>query len=68
MPAERTLPTATAHREFTVLVGGQALPREHQLLAASIQHQANHIGSARLVYADGNASAGNFPLSASDTS
>ena len=67
MPAERTLPTAAAHREFTVLVGGQALPREHQLLAASIQHHANHIGSARLVYADGAASSGDFALSASDT-
>ena len=67
MPAERTLPTAAAQREFTVLVAGQALPREHQLLAASIQHQANHVGSARLVYADGAASAGDFPLSAGDT-
>ena len=67
MPAERTLPTATAHREFTVKVGGQALPREHQLLALNIQHPANRVSSARLVYADGAASRQDFALSASDT-
>ena len=67
MPAERTLPAEIAHREFTVKVGGQALPREHQLLALSIQHPANHVSSARLVYADGAASRQEFALSASDT-
>jgi len=65
MPAERSLPIDAAPREFIVKVGGEALPREHQLLAASIVTAANRIASARLVYADGSAAAGNFELAGS---
>ena len=61
--AERTLPVDAAHREFSVLVDGQAVPREHALVAATIVSVANQVGTARLVYADGVASASDFPLS-----
>ncbi len=62
MPSERTLPVDAAHREFTVKVGGRAVPREHPLLAASLFSSANRVASARLVYADGVAAASDFPL------
>lgn len=61
--AERTLPIDAAHREFTVLVDGEAVPREHPLVSASIISVANRVASARLVYADGSPSASDFPLS-----
>jgi Rhs element Vgr protein len=66
MPAERTLPIAAEHREFTVKVDGSALGREHHLVSASIRAQAGRIASARLAYVDGAASQGNFALSAGD--
>ncbi len=61
--AERSLPIAAEHREFTVKVDGQAVPREHQLSALSVVSAANRVASARLVYVDGAASAGSFALS-----
>jgi len=63
MPAERTLPIAAEHREFTVKVDGEAVPREHALQALSVTAAANHIASARLTYVDGAAGQGDFPLS-----
>jgi Rhs element Vgr protein len=63
MAAERTLPIAAEHREFTVKVGGEAVPREHALQSASVTAAANHIASARLTYVDGAAGDGDFPLS-----
>jgi len=63
MPAERTLPISAERREFTVKVAGQTVPREHQLLSASVASSANRIASARLVYVDGSAAAGDFRLS-----
>jgi len=63
MPAERTLPIAAEHREFTVKVDGEAVPREHALQALSVTAAANRIASARLTYADGAAGQGDFPLS-----
>jgi Rhs element Vgr protein len=65
MPAERTLPIDAGLREFTVKVGGEAVPRERQLIAASVVTAANRIASARLVYADGSAAAGSFELASS---
>jgi Rhs element Vgr protein len=62
MPAPRTLPIAAEHREFTVKVDGSAVPRQHQLQAVSVVATANRIASARLVYVDGEAAAGSFPL------
>lgn len=61
----RTLPIPAEHRELTVKVGGEALARTHQLLAASVVHQVNKVSWARLVYLDGAAAVGDFPLSAS---
>lgn len=63
MPAERTLPIAAEHREFTVKVDGEAVPREHALQALSVTAAANRIASARLTYVDGAAGQGDFPLS-----
>lgn len=63
---ERSLPIAAEQREFSVLVEGQPVPREHQLLSASVTASANHLATARLVYADGSAAAGDFPLAAGD--
>lgn len=48
-------------------VDGQELSREQQLLAVHIRKAANRIAAARLVYVDGSASAGDFPLSNADT-
>lgn len=62
MPAERTLPIPATHREFTVRVGGNEVPREHGLQALSVTAAANRIASARLTYVDGAAGAGDFPL------
>jgi Rhs element Vgr protein len=66
MPEERTLPISTQHREFTIKVNTVAVERVHQLLSATITKLADKISSARLVYLDGNASSGSFPLSNSD--
>lgn len=63
MPAARTLPTPIEQREFTVKVNGTAVPRTHQLLAASVVNTANHIASARLAYRDGAADVSDFTLS-----
>ena len=63
MAAERTLPIDAEHREFSVKVGGQAVPREHALQALSVSAAANRIASARLTYVDGAAGQADFPLS-----
>lgn len=62
--AERRLPIPAAQREFTVKVNGEAVARTHQLVALTINASVNRIASARLVYLDGVASRGDFPLSA----
>ncbi|MFH1027437.1 MAG: type VI secretion system tip protein VgrG [Pseudomonadota bacterium] len=46
---------------------GVALAREHQLLAVNVTKSANRISSARIVYLDGAAASGDFPLSNSDS-
>lgn len=66
MPETRALPIAAEHREFTVKVGGQAMPREYQLVAVSLNATVNRIATAKLVYIDGAAASGQFPLSDSD--
>jgi Rhs element Vgr protein len=66
MPAERTLPIAAEHREFTVKVDGQAVPKEHAMQAASVTASVNRIATARLTFVDGAAGEGDFPLSNQD--
>jgi Rhs element Vgr protein len=66
MPETRTLPIPIEHREFTVKVDGEALAREHQLLAVYVIKAVNKISSARLVYLDGAADTSDFPLSNTD--
>ncbi|MEG3437614.1 type VI secretion system tip protein VgrG [Pannus brasiliensis CCIBt3594] len=66
MPETRTLPISAEHREFTVKVNGEAIGREYQLLSVSVIKSVNKIAGARLVYLDGTAAAGGFPLSNSD--
>ncbi|MFZ4576313.1 MAG: phage late control D family protein, partial [Phycisphaerales bacterium] len=63
MPEAITLPIPASHREFTVKVNGEALPREHHLVSVSIRNVANRIAAARLVYLDGAAATGRFDLS-----
>jgi Rhs element Vgr protein len=60
--ATRALPIPATHRAFTVKAGGAEVPRQHQLLAATIVKTVNRVSSARLAYLDGSASAGDFPL------
>jgi Rhs element Vgr protein len=50
-----------------VKVDGDVVPREHQLLGVSILKTVNRISAARLVYLDGAAAAGAFPLSDAET-
>lgn len=66
MAEARSLPIPAEHRELVIKVEGQAVPREHQLLAASVSLVMNRIGSARLVYVDGAAASSDFPLSGQD--
>lgn len=66
MPAERTLPISAEHREFTVKVNGEAVPREAALAGLSIVAAANRVASARLHYVDGDAASGGFPLASGD--
>lgn len=66
MVDQRTLPIPIAHREITVKIGGQAVPREHQLVAMTVTKTANRIASARLAYLDGSAAVGDFPLGNTD--
>lgn len=61
--AARTLPIPAAHREFTVKVGGQDVGREQHLLGVYVTKEVNRISSARLIYLDGSAAAGDFALS-----
>lgn len=67
MPETRTLPVPAEHRELSVKSAGTAVPRENHLLAAYVTKSANRIAAARLVYQDGSASDGTFPLSSADT-
>jgi len=66
MPENRTLPIAAAHREFTVKAGGEMVPREFQLVGVTVTNSANKVATARLVYVDGAAATGKFPLGESD--
>jgi Rhs element Vgr protein len=67
MPDTRTLPIAAEHREFAVKAGDRVVSREHQLVGVTVTAIANKIASARLVYVDGAAASGRFPLADSDT-
>jgi Rhs element Vgr protein len=67
MPDARTLPIAAEHREFTVKAGDRGVSREHQLVGVTVTAMANKIASARLLYVDGAAASGRFPLADSDT-
>ncbi|WP_421863072.1 type VI secretion system tip protein VgrG [Motiliproteus sp.] len=58
----RTLPVSLLHREFAIKVNGELVPRSHHLLSASVASPANKIASAQLVYQDGAAATGDFPL------
>jgi Rhs element Vgr protein len=63
----RRLPIPSTQHEFTVKVAGEAMPRSTHLLGVSVRSSANRISSARLVYQDGAAASGDFPLSSADT-
>ncbi|WP_428242859.1 type VI secretion system tip protein VgrG [Gynuella sp.] len=67
MTTSRSLPIPSRHRQLTVLVAGEPIPTSQHLLSASIQNSVDRIASVRLVYQDGDAASGNFPLSTADT-
>ena len=65
--AERTIPVAAEQREFIVKINGEILSRQQHLLAVKVQHSANKLSRARLVFQDGVAATSEFPLSNSDS-
>jgi len=67
MTLSRRLPIPIRRREFTIRVDGQVLPRSEHLLSLWINNSVNRIATARLVFQDGSASDGDFPLSNADT-
>ncbi|HZR46822.1 MAG TPA: hypothetical protein VFA47_08970, partial [Candidatus Manganitrophaceae bacterium] len=48
-------------------MAGEEVGREQQLLAVAVTKEVNKIAAARLIYLDGSASAGDFPLSNAGT-
>jgi len=66
MSSSRTIPGLGSLCTFTVLINGEALPREHQVAAVNVEHELNRIPTARLTIIDGDAAAQDFPLSAGD--
>lgn len=67
MAESRTLPIPAEHREYAVKANGTEVDRTEQLLAAYVTKAVNKIAAARLIYLDGAASSGDFPLSNKDT-
>lgn len=63
MADDRSLPIPIEHRELTVKIDGEAVPRGDQLLAMTVTKTVNRISSARLAWLDGSAAASDFPLS-----
>jgi phage protein D len=61
--AAGTSPSGQA--ELRVVCDGAVVPREHQLLGASVVHLANRISRATLVFQDGDASRSDFRLASS---
>lgn len=57
------MPIAAEHREFFVRVDGEVVPRTHQLMRVRVNLHMQRIPSAQLVYLDGAAATGAFPLS-----
>ena len=62
MTKQRTLPIVTGHREFSISVEGEVVPRSYQLLSVSVVLEANKIAYSRLAYKDGEASTGSFAI------
>lgn len=56
------MPIKTGHREFSITVEGQVVPRSYQLLSVSVVLEANKIAYSRLVYKDGDAATGSFAI------
>src|SRR5690242_18097128 len=67
MSDARSLPIPDVHRELRVVVDGTDVPRSEQLSTVTISNTANRIPHAQLIYLDGAASDGKFPLSDSGT-
>lgn len=67
MSEDRALPISAAHRELTVKIDGEAVPRSNHLLAMTVTKTVNRISSARLAWLDGAAQTGDFPLSNATT-
>ncbi|MBL7750898.1 MAG: hypothetical protein JNN29_05915, partial [Chitinophagaceae bacterium] len=48
---------------FKVIVNGNAIPQEYNLVSMMILHEVNRLSTARLIFLDGEASKNDFPLS-----
>lgn len=48
---------------FKVIVNGNAIPQEYNLVSMMIIHEVNRLSTAKLVFLDGEASKNDFPLS-----
>lgn len=64
--SSRRLPVPPEHREFEILIDGEALPRSHAVMAVLTSSRVNKIATAELWFADGDASSSEFTLSSSE--
>lgn len=68
MPSDRIIPTPVAPSvaTFTVLSGGDAVPREYQVLSIVVHKAVNRIASATIILRDGDAASQTFEASSAD--
>jgi len=66
MSTARTIPNVGSLSTFTILVNGDALPRQHQVASVLVENELNRIPTAKLTLIDGNAASQNFDLSNED--
>lgn len=51
---------------FTILIDGEAIPREYQVSALSMLNQVNRIATARIILLDGDPADGDFAISSGE--
>lgn len=66
MSSSRTIPNVGSLSTFTVLVNGEALPRNHQVASLMVEHELNRIPTARITLIDGDPASQNFEISSGD--
>jgi Rhs element Vgr protein len=68
MPNERVIRTAAPidRPSFTIIIDGEDLSREYQVMAVTVVKQVNRISTAKILLHDGDPATGDFELSNSD--